>query len=79
MNPQLLEFERFLSRRSTECCKILCVPYSTYADKRSQSVALPPSIAGHIETLKRLAPAVLNALVRERLYVGDPARYQGQD
>lgn len=67
MNRQLLEFESFLARRSTEACKVLCMPYSSYADKRSRETPLPPLIAGHIETLKRLEPSVLNQLVRERL------------
>ena len=74
MNSQLLEFERYLSRRSTEACRILCVPYSTYADKRSQDAPLPSSIAGHIDTLMRLEPAALNALVRERLGLDGPER-----
>lgn len=70
MNAELLDFERYLARRSTEVCKILCVPYSTYADKRANSDTLPAVIAGHIETLKLLPPDVLNELVRERLTRG---------
>lgn len=71
MNRQLLEFEAYLARRSTEACKVLCMPYSSYADKRSRDKPLPPLIAGHIETLKRLEPAALNELVRQRLDRGD--------
>jgi hypothetical protein len=71
MNDQLLEFECWLARRSTEACKVLCIPYSTYANKRATRAPLPPLIAGHIETLKRLKPGALNTLVRERLGLSD--------
>ena len=70
MNTQLLEFERYLARRSTEVCKILCMPYSTYADRRSQDAPLPPTLAGHIAILKLLDPTVLNEVIRERLAGG---------
>lgn len=67
MNKQLEEFERFLARKSTEACRVLCMPYSTYAGYRNQDKPLSSFVSGHIETLKRLEPGALNELVRERL------------
>lgn len=67
MNPVLLEFEELLVRKPPEACRILGVPYSTYAGYRAANKELPEIVRLHIETLKKLDLATLHTLIRERL------------
>lgn len=67
MNAVLLEFEDLLARKPAEVCKVLGLPYSTYAGYRASADPIPASVCLHINALRRLDAATLHELVRERV------------